>query len=300
MTVRLVCLFISVFSLLPVFATNRALVIGIGSYDTHTTGWGRIHGDADVDMLSRALQNQGFLRENIFTLKNQEATKKNIVANIKKLADVSRSGDNVFFIFSGHGQLVKNFNNDTEKNDVDESIVPYDAYKTGRYKYNGGFYSGENHLLDDEIAPLLDAIKIKIGVKGTLLVAIDACYSQGMEQDGCVMFSAEDMEIMGPIRGTVDVFKPKSEKYLKLIPVPKKYSKGGQMIILSACKYNERNFEYKDPVSGKIMGSLSHCISLLLKDDINFKRWIKYFVNKEYEGKKLFMPSQHPTIKVYD
>lgn len=29
-------------------ATNRALLVGIGEYDQLSTGWGRIHGDADV------------------------------------------------------------------------------------------------------------------------------------------------------------------------------------------------------------------------------------------------------------
>lgn len=297
---RLLCLILSIFCPILVISNNRALIVGIGNYDTRLTGWSKIHGDADVEMLSAALQKQGFTPQNIITLSDNKATKSNIVLNLQKLARISKPGDNVVFIFSGHGQLVVNYNEDSENTDFDQSIVPFDAYKTGRFKFKGGFYCGENHLLDDELYPMLNAIKKKIGKKGTLFVAFDACYSQGLEQDERLEFSADDINIMGPSRGTADVFKPKSGAYLKSLPVPGEWSKGGRMIVVSACKTNERNFEYKFPDSNKIVGSLSRCIALLLKDDLDFNRWIKYFSNKDYKGKGLFIQAQHPTLTVYD
>ena len=87
-------------------ATNRALLVGIGNYDTAKTGWSKIHGDADVDMLFNGLSQQGFAASNIKTLKNKEATKANIINTLKELANRCQTGDKVFFHFSGHGQLV--------------------------------------------------------------------------------------------------------------------------------------------------------------------------------------------------
>lgn len=279
---------------------NRALLVGIGNYNTNETGWSKIHGDDDVSLLFSALQNNGVDRTDIWTLRNEAATKSRIVLKLQQLADICKRGDNVFFLFSGHGQLVRNYNNDQENNGLDESIIPCDAFKTGRFTCNGQPYHGQNHLIDDELAPLLNEIKIKIGPRGTLFVAIDACYSEGMEQGNDETFSPDDMEIMGPSRGTADVFKPKSSHYLKNIPLPPThFSKGGKMIVVSACKKNERNFEYKFPNSNRVVGSLSHCIALLLEKDMDFDRWARYFEGKEYKGKRMFIQAQHPTITVY-
>lgn len=38
------------------YATNRALLIGIGKYPTSKTEWKQIHGDADVKLLAPALK----------------------------------------------------------------------------------------------------------------------------------------------------------------------------------------------------------------------------------------------------
>lgn len=55
-------------------ATNRALLVGIGEYDQIATGWGRIHGDADVTLLKPLLAKQEFT--DIVTLTNADAKKK--------------------------------------------------------------------------------------------------------------------------------------------------------------------------------------------------------------------------------
>lgn len=294
---RLLCLVISLCCLIPIYSTNRALIVGIGNYNTQNTGWSKIHGDKDVEMLSKALRLQGF--DSILTLSNEQATKANIISYLKRLANECQSGDKVFFSFSGHGQLIENFNGDFEKDGYDESIVPYDAYTTSRYIYNGTNYNGQNHLTDDEFSPLLNAIKVKIGKKGIFFVSIDACYSQGMEQDVDDYYSSDDLEIMGSTRGSADVFKPASSTSLKAIPKPKEFSKVGKMIIVSACKSNERNFEYRIPKTDIVVGSLSHCIASLLEKNADFEVWTTFFQKKLYRGKRLFISAQHPTITIY-
>ena len=46
------------FSVVSSWATNRALLIGIGNYAANT-GWKAIHGDADIELLKPRLQNHG-------------------------------------------------------------------------------------------------------------------------------------------------------------------------------------------------------------------------------------------------
>ena len=53
------------------WATNRALLIGIGHYAPNT-GWKAIHGDADIELLKPRLEKHGF---QVSTLINEEATK---------------------------------------------------------------------------------------------------------------------------------------------------------------------------------------------------------------------------------
>ena len=279
-------------------ATNRALLVGIGNYDTAKTGWSKIHGDADVDMLFNGLSQQGFATSNIKTLKNKEATKANIINALKELANRCQTGDKVFFHFSGHGQLVADVHND-EKDGLDESIVPFNAYRTSRYICNGKRYQGQYHILDDELNPLLQRIKQKIGKNGVLFVSIDACHSQGIELAEGGSAPEEDFEIMGEPRGTADVFRG-GKAYLSTIRSPKHYPPGGKMIIVTACKTNERNFEYRIPGTNRTVGSLSHCLTQLLKQDADFGRWKKYFEKKRYKGQSLFISDQHPVVVFYE
>lgn len=67
-------------------------------------------------------------------------------------------------------------------------------------------------MIDDELAPLLDVIKNKIGTKGDLFVVIDACYSKGIQKDEITEI---DPDILKYARGTDQPFVPKPGcKYL--------------------------------------------------------------------------------------
>lgn len=65
------------------------------------------------------------------------------------------------------------YNKGDGKGLFDQSIVPYDALFDSRNGYNG-----EKHLIDDELAYLLNAIKIKLGSTGKLIVVVDACIAK--------------------------------------------------------------------------------------------------------------------------
>lgn len=275
-------------------ADKRALLIGIGNYDTETTGWRKIHGDKDVFLLQPLLQRQNF---KVNALINENATKKNIVKMLTQLAHDSQTGDIVYLHFSGHGQPVIDCNGD-EKKDYDEAIVPYDAYKSEGYAKLSSPYKGENHLIDDEINPLIQKIRTKIGKNGMLFIVFDACYSQGLEK-GENPFS-EDFDIDDLpkfMRGTAEFFNPSDKSYLKSLSTPIDFPSGCPTAIVTSCRANERNFEFK--VGDKHYGSLSYCISKLLHNNTDFRQWIYYFQNHKYKSSGCFLKIQHPTITVY-
>lgn len=275
------------------YATNRALLIGIGKYPTSETGWKQIHGDADVKLLSSALKVQKFT--DVTTLINDKATKTAIIAELKKLHRRCQAGDIVYVHFSGHGQPVLDVNGD-ETSGFDEAVVPYDACRSPRMQK--GQYDGRKHLIDDELNPLLDNIKIKLGRNGKLCVAIDACYSRGMERGEET--DIEDDDILNSARGTDIPLLPTETSYLKKMPKPNRFSKGASMYILTACLNTERNFECKT-IQGKMYGSLSYYIYSLLKKDADFARWATCLRNQDYKktAVRIFQAFQHPSVIVY-
>lgn len=275
-------------SALSAAATNRALLVGIGKYDREKTGWNMIHGDNDVSLLKPLLAKRGF--SDIVTLTNRQATKAEIVSALKALANRCEPGDKVFFHFSGHGQPIRDDNRDEgQSKKYDESIIPYDACRDSR-KMNGT-YKGQFHLIDDELCPLLDAIKRRLGAQGELFVAVDACYSRGIQKDE---MTDVDPELLRYIRGTGYAFNPPGRITVRK---PKKFSPGARLTIVTACQQNERNLEYK-AASGKMYGSLSYYLSILLKSDADFNRWRKCFTCKAYKNRGIFQKFQHPSIEI--
>lgn len=276
-------------SVLSGLATDRALLVGIGQYDRVLTGWHPIHGDNDVNLLAPLLQKRGFA--DLVTLTNSRATKAAIVKALTELADRCQPGDKVYFHFSGHGQPVRDDNHDEgAAKQYDESIIPYDACRDSR-KMNGT-YAGQFHLIDDELAPLLDAIKRKLAPEGELFVVVDACFSRGIQKDEMTEI---DPDLLRFMRGTNHAFNPPRPLS---IPVPADFTPGALMTVVTACRENERNFEFKSP-GGKIYGSLSYYISTLLKSDADFSRWRKCFLEKAYSNRGIIQSFQHPSIETF-
>lgn len=289
MRIALVCL-VAILSVFGLQAENRALLVGIGRYPVYT-GWSTIHGDADVDLLATALKKKGYV--DVKTLKNAQATKAAIVKELANLANRCSRGDRVYFHFSGHGQLVDDINGDEGKEGFDESIVPYNACKTITTRVNGSFYNGENHLIDDELNPLFAAIKDQLGAKGEFFIAIDACYSEDMERT-----SDPGNVVLPPARGTNDKLFVRRTTAWTSIPKPKSFLPGAKMFVVSACRSDERNFEYRAS-NGKTYGSLSYFIFTLMKSTMDFSTWANRIEAKSPSRPQIFKQYQHPQKHIY-
>jgi hypothetical protein len=88
-------------------------------------------------------------------------TKVNILSQLSLLLSQSKSGDVLFFHYSGHGSQVKDINGD-EADGLDEVMIPVD------------YFSNRSIITDDEIKGIIQN-NLKVGVK--LIVLMDCCHS---------------------------------------------------------------------------------------------------------------------------
>lgn len=279
-------------------AKNQALLIGIGNYNTEATGWNKLSGNNDVDLLEGKLNAKGFT---VSILKDSQATKKNVKKALSNLVSSANAGDEIYIHFSGHGQLVEDMNND-EPDGFDQAFICYDACYSPKYTLGGSAYKGQNHLIDDELFPYLNQLKSKVGSTGRIIIAFDSCYS-GDADRGEINDDQEpegDLEFTSVTRGAKDEFiaNKTSRAYLRSIKAPAQYKgTGGEIIVISACERDRKNYETKEKHSGKGYGSLTYCVSKLLDNNIPMNDWEDFFNSKKYKSFKIFRSSQHPVVE---
>ncbi len=297
---RVLCLFVSFWIIggLCGFTNNRALLIGIGNYNTEATGWSVIHGNNDVSLLESKLKAKGF---SVSHLIDDKATKQNIKTALASLVASAEKGDMVYLHFSGHGQLFTDLNDD-EKDNFDQSFVCFDACFSPKFQISGKGYRGQNHFIDDELFPYLNELKRKVGKKGNVMVIFDACYSGGADRGGTEESPnpESDIEWVNDTRGDDSEFEADTSAtaYLKSIKTPGQYSSGdGEITIISACESDKKNYECRDKRSGRKYGSLSFCIGKMLDGNIPFTQWADFFTEKKYKSFNVFRPSQNPVVE---
>ena len=150
-----------------IYANSYALIIG-----TNKNGLqGAIN---DVNAIAKVLDFQGV--QNIKLLKNREATKDNILNNIKLIANRLNPNDRFYLFFSGHGtslldpNFAKVIDNDKRLITLLENsggLIPWDFDKGRAYKT---IISAKRDL-----APIFNYIDKK--KKAFTMVMIDACFS---------------------------------------------------------------------------------------------------------------------------
>ena len=251
---RLLVLLLLTLMLLPVGATHRALLVGVGNYPPNS-GWPRLNSANDIALLEPEMQQHGI---EVTTLLDAQATKAGIVKAIKHLTRQSRPGDRVWLHFSGHGQQVEDSNGD-ENDGLDEAFVPYDAMR-----YLSKTYHGQNHFTDDDLNPLLVTLRKQVGPRGEVLVTIDACHSGDSYRDADKAVVTDT--VVGTRRGASNVLT-KNQPYVRRQPstpmriTPLKRSDGyAAVAVLGACQPDECNYEYAHPSSRRSYGALSYTL----------------------------------------
>ncbi len=110
------------------------------------------------------------------------------------------------------------------------------------------WYNGENHLIDDELNPLFCKDK---GQTGGEWRTIHSNRRLLQRRYGARPRPRREADLP-PTRGTNEKLNVNKTRAWTLMPKPKSFSPGAKMYVVSACKSNERNFEYKAK-NGKII-----------------------------------------------
>ncbi|MBR3712727.1 MAG: caspase family protein [Bacteroidales bacterium] len=231
---------------------RRALFVGISDYPS-TSGFQKIHGAEDYEIIGKMLERQGF---EIAKLLNGDATASNIRAALDNMAKTSAKGSCVYIHFSCHGQPFEDKPPFDEDDLWDESLVAIDAQKN----YQSGIYEGENHIIDDELSVYFDRIRKKIGEDGLLCVVIDACHSGTSSRD--------DIDDDDFVRGTDfgfsadgKIFAPRINRKgnFQIDKIPG----AGDILMLEAC----RSYQFNKEVikNGKHYGALSYYVGQVLE-----------------------------------
>jgi hypothetical protein len=136
-------------------ANKKALLIGINYTGTSKELYGCIN---DVNSIKERITNAGFKNINVLTdLTTKKATRLNILEEFKNLLINAKSGDLLFFLYSGHGSYILDRNGD-ETDAYDEVIISCELLP----------------VLDDELKALIQR-HLNPGV--TLFAMFDACFS---------------------------------------------------------------------------------------------------------------------------
>ena len=230
---------------------RRALFVGISDYPS-TSGFQKIHGAEDYEIIGKMLERQGF---EIAKLLNGDATASNIRAALDNMAKTSAKGSCVYIHFSCHGQPFEDKPPFDEDDLWDESLVAIDAKKN----YQSGIYEGENHIIDDELSVYFDRIRKKIGEDGLLCVVIDACHSGTSSRD--------DIDDDDFVRGTDLGFSADGKIFAPRINRKgnfqiEKIPGAGDILMLEAC----RSYQFNKEVikNGKHYGALSYYVGQVL------------------------------------
>ncbi len=172
-------------------AKNLALLVAVTQYDEKTIR--QLEGPSnDVVLMWRELRRRGFQAAAMTVLADNlplrddipraagAPTRAAILGGLQALAAKAQAGDFVVFQFSGHGttQPVTDpaAQIEPEPDGRDQVLLPRDA---GFYDDTQG--SIRNGIIDDELARVLDAIRLK---GATVWVVVDACHSGTVTRSG--------------------------------------------------------------------------------------------------------------------
>jgi uncharacterized caspase-like protein len=155
----------------PATAEDYALLIGINDYPHARPLKGAVNDILQIKRL--VLEDLKFPEANVRVLLNEQATKANILAALRQLAEQTKPGDVVFWYYSGHGWVQNDIDGDEALLDpddhLDEVLVPYDAVPWPRER---ALEPNPTMVVDDEIAVALSKMQGR-----RMLVVFDSCHS---------------------------------------------------------------------------------------------------------------------------
>jgi len=150
-------------------STRKALCVGINQFKNYPSA--TLQGCVpDANNMSSLLQKLlGFTSSDITLLTDAQATKANIITNLKAMVDGAKAGKYSYLVFtlSSHGTQVPDLNGDETTDRADEAFCPSDLAQAGNQW-------DRNHIIvDDELRDLF----IQLPSNVLLEVYLDTCHS---------------------------------------------------------------------------------------------------------------------------
>jgi hypothetical protein len=148
-------------------SVRRALLVGVGANPAYPAA--PLNAVAGVQALRSTLLEKGFEDRHIRILTDSEATRNGILEALAQWRAEVQPGDLALLHFYGHGLQIADDDGD-EADRLDEAIVPFD----------GAWESPETHqnlIRDDELGRRVHDLRTRIGARGQVVVALDACHA---------------------------------------------------------------------------------------------------------------------------
>jgi len=260
-------------------ANKYALIVAVGDYAPET-GWHKISATNDVPIIEEALLSQGFNEHSIYKLTDMDATKQGILSKIKEIQLQLKKGDILVVHFSTHGQQIFDDNGD-EIDDLDEAIVPYDAF----VEYSDT-YQGQNHLRDDELGNVITTLRNTLGKDGQLLFVLDSCHSGSSTRGGAKTRGGQAALV--PENWTpVSIIRDQTENMFEKV---KKSQDSSPFVMISGASASELNYEYQG------YGSLSYAFAKALTN-LGSDYTYRQLFSKITAQMNIISPDQKPTIE---
>lgn len=140
---------------------KHALIIGIGQYSEASQTSGLPGVPKDMENARKMARAMGVDNESIVELRDQRATKVNIIAELEKLRARVQSGDRVFIYYSGHGTRYGTGGKCFE----------------GLQTYSAGAFTEADVLSEDDLAKYTHPISLKAD---KIITFVDSCFSGGV------------------------------------------------------------------------------------------------------------------------
>lgn len=237
-------------------ATKRALLIGINQYPKLPADK-QLHGCVnDVELMASILKGRfGFPAGNVKLMRNAEASRENILAQMDTLVADTAENDIVALVYSGHGSQMRDREGD-EADGWDETIVPSDS---------GRGTQPNRDITDDEIY-----LRLLQLTKKTPFVTLlfDCCHSGTISRDafgeGSRWIEPDDRpdQDLPPVldlpAGLAGELARAVETPSGWLPVNDRY------VLLAGCSDSESSYEYRAPGSTTTHGALTYFLGQAL------------------------------------
>lgn len=219
---------------------KRALLIGINYVGTKNELRGCIN---DINNVAAYLQTTRLYPSGscimLSDVTSRKPTRANILAAFQELLQGARAGDELWFHYSGHGSLQRDFNGD-EESGTDSCICPLDYVQAG--------------LITDDAIRFELAQRVPEGVR--LYVVLDMCHSG----TGCdLRYKFDDTSYLIQSASSPTSYDPNAWALRQTSYEFKRHAKTvGDVFCISGCQDTE--FSADAYLNGKATGALTHSL----------------------------------------